>query len=261
MAEPIAFLKMHSLGNDFVIIAQDKISTQLVQQLSNRRLGVGCDQVLTVVKSAAAHVHGDMRIYNADGSEAEACGNGTRCVMWHLARTYGGPTVRLKTETGILDGRVTDDHEVEVTQGMPRLLQEEPLDISEFGFSEGWAVSMGNPHLVVPVDTLDEDKCCRAGARLSAHPFFPEKANVAFACVQENSIKLWMFERGAGPTPACASGASAAVFALVQAELLSEGAHAVQVENGVLWVTCHAQQPLRHRASVSYVFDGTWHVE
>lgn len=256
-APGLPFLKMHSLGNDFVILEADKLEPAFVQKLADRRLGLGCDQVLTMTPSAQPDVHANVLIYNADGGEAEACGNGTRCVMAELARRYGVSTLKVQTAAGLLTGTLMGENEVEVAQGHPTFLSEDPLDLSDFGLDEGYAVNLGNPHLVVPVQAIDPERFTRMGARLSAHGVFPHKANVAFIDTTPDNVRVWMWERGAGHTLACASGTSAAVWAMIQADMLKAGSHPVKVDAGTMWVTWKPGEPVRHRAHVTHVARGT----
>lgn len=255
----LPFKKMHSLGNDFVILeGAFDARRATIKALADRRHGVGCDQVLHVLPSSKSGVHASLRIYNADGSEAEACGNGTRCIVWALAKKYGTPHIKIETAAGILDGQVFSKTEVEVTQGIPQSLIEGPLPLEEFGFEEGYAISMGNPHLVIPVDSFDPERMCRVGPRLEVHPFFKGKTNIEFVQIHKDHLQLWVWERGAGRTRACASGASAAVFAVLQEGLMKGDTVRVSLEGGTLWVTWSPGNPIRHRGAVSFVFQGTY---
>lgn len=254
----IPFQKMHSLGNDFVVFGDDvTLTPDIVRKVAHRRYGIGCDQVLQVLPSLKEDVHGFMRIFNADGTSAEACGNGTRCVMWDLGRRYGISDIVMETEAGRLFGRMAGEMDVEVMQGQASLLSDDPLDLSDFGVDEGFAVSMGNPHLVIPVKDFNPERMERLGPRLEVHPFFAHKTNVEFVQPQDDGVRLWVWERGAGRTEACASGASAAVFALAYDALLEGQTHLVHLEGGPLWVTLGDQNIVKHRAEVSFVFEGT----
>ena len=256
------FQKMHSLGNDFVIFGSDlTLLPETIKKVAHRRYGVGCDQVLQVLPSLKDDVHGFLRIFNADGTAAEACGNGTRCVMWDLARRYGISDIVVETEAGRLSGRLVGERDVEVVQGQANFLSEDPLDLSDFGVEEGFSVSMGNPHLVIPVKNFDPGCMERIGPRLEVHPFFAHKTNVEFVQLEDDGVRLWVWERGAGRTQACASGASAAVFALAQDGLLKGQSHLVRLEGGPLWVTLGDNNIVKHRAEVSFVFEGTVFLE
>ena len=253
----LSFQKMHSLGNDFVVVGEAFSGTKdAVRMLADRRRGVGCDQVLQVLPSREKDVHAFLKIFNPDGTEVEACGNGTRCVMWSLAQKYGTPHIQVATKAGVLSGRAFGGREVEVVQGTPKLLSEDPLDLEDFTLSEGYAVDMGNPHLVVPVEDFNPEKMCRLGPRLEAHSFFSHKTNVEFVQIQGDTLKLWVWERGAGRTQACASGASAAVFVLLREGLLKGEAVLVTLEGGPLLVSWKEGMPVTHRAEVVPVFEG-----
>ena len=263
--DTVFFKKMHSLQNDFILIeTNQEAGTRLLQdatfikRISQRRDGVGCDQLLFLTPSLDAGVHADITIYNCDGAEVEACGNGTRCAGFLLAQKYGIDTVRLRTKAGVLTAHVVCDREVEVTQGVPSMLRDEPLDLTAFGFEEGYATSMGNPHLVVPVEAdFDPQRLQYVGPRLESHAFFPKKTNVEFVVAEGSQVRLWVWERGAGRTKACASGACAAVYALLTQELLQcAPTTPVLLEGGEMWVTHKDDGTFAHRAEVVPVFDG-----
>jgi diaminopimelate epimerase len=259
MSPELSFIKMHGLGNDFVVLDNPSLSLTeaLITFLAHRRTGVGCDQVLVLRPSADAHLHGVLEIYNADGSGAEACGNGTRCVMAYLAAKYGLETVHVQGPQGILEGVVHAPDDVSVVQGTPKVLTEDPLDLSDFSLEEGYGVSLGNPHLVTFVKEEKVQSLCRIGPRLEVHPFFPQKTNVEFVCIRDDkTIDLFVWERGAGRTTACASGACAAVAAGVEAGLLRAGTILVNLEGGPLWVTYTPGGKITQRGGVAKVFEG-----
>ena len=259
-ADAVPFKKMHSLQNDFVLLeTAQPVFPQLITHMASRRTGVGCDQLLVIGPAAQSDVHATVKIYNADGSEVEACGNGTRCVVWLLAQKYGLSSIVVETKAGLLKGQVTCERDVEIMQGKPRFLTDEPLDLEAFGLQEGYAVDIGNPHLVVPLDAdFDPSRFQYLGPRLESHAFFPNKANVEFVMIDEGCVRLWVWERGVGRTRACASGASAAVFALLKEGLLQNTTTPVKLEGGEMWVTLKADGTITHRAEVNLVFDGTF---
>jgi len=225
----LRFTKMHGTGNDFVVIdatrARFAPSPALLRRLTDRRFGVGCDQVLVVEAPSEAGVDFDYRIFNADGSEVGQCGNGSRCLARFVAEQglSDKPRLRVRTRTSILELQRRDDGQVTVDMGAPRF---EPRDIPfkaaerraryvldvdgqriEFG-----AVSMGNPHLVMEVADVDLAPVGTLGPKLEPHPDFPERVNVGFLqIVSRDRVRLRVFERGAGETLACGSGACAAV--------------------------------------------------
>lgn len=225
------FTKMQALGNDFVVIDAVRqpiqLSTAAVQRLADRRLGVGCDQVLLV--EPASHLGADFRyrIFNADGGEVGHCGNGVRCLARFIRDQHLSGAKRLRIET---DGRLTEveiqpDGQVAVDMGQPEL---EPARIpfraerrqsryrleSSQGELRVAAVSMGNPHVVLDVDDCDQAPVETLGPELERHRRFPARVNVGFLQILDRShVRLRVFERGVGETPACGTGACAAVVA------------------------------------------------
>lgn len=225
----LSFTKMHGTGNDFVVIDATRARFQptpaLLRRLTDRRFGVGCDQVLVVEAASRPDVDFDYRIFNADGSEVGQCGNGSRCLARFVAAQglSDKPRLRVRTSTSILELERRADGLVTVNMGAPRF---EPRDIPfdararerryarevdgqriEFG-----AVSMGNPHLVMEVPDVDRAPVDTVGPRLEPHPAFPQRVNVGFLqIVSRDRVRLRVYERGAGETLACGSGACAAV--------------------------------------------------
>lgn len=228
---------MHGIGNDFVVIGaldglplpEDHLS-EFAQFVCDRHFGVGADGVLWVLPSSIADFQ--MRIFNPDGSEAEMCGNGIRCaVKWFYDRDYAkGEVVRVETKGGVKtvwvaakDGKavaVTVDMGVPVFQPnrIPTTLSEGeevlevPLSVEGLGTFVVSAVSMGNPHCVVFTETVDEVPLEAIGPRLEHHPAFPQRTNVEFVQVlSPNELKVRVWERGAGITLACGTGACAAL--------------------------------------------------
>ena len=263
MTGKIPFLKMHGLGNDFGILAEPStaLNADLIRQMADRKRGIGFDQLLILYPSSKTNVHACLKVYNADGSQAEACGNGTRCAVFHLAQKYGVNKIVLEGPVGLLEGEVLDDREVEVIQGYGKLLSPDPLDLNAFSVTEGMPIDMGNPHLVVPVDDKKCESLCRIGPRLEVHPFFPNKTNVSFMRIQErNKIRIQVWERGTGITEACASAACASVVAGVELGDLDPGPVLVSLDGGVLWVTYYPGEKVRHRGQVCTVFSGDYYI-
>lgn len=225
------FTKMHGLGNDFVVIdainQSVSLTPQQVQQLAARRFGIGCDQLLLVEAATTAEADFRYRIYNADGGEVEQCGNGARCFMQFVREQGLTDKSDLQVETlgGPLQLRQQADGQISVDMGVPRL---EPVDIPfvaprrDTGYAlevldlhlEIAAISMGNPHAVLLVDDIDSAPVATIGPAIEKHSRFPERVNVGFMqIVDSGHIRLRVFERGAGETLACGSGACAAVVA------------------------------------------------
>jgi diaminopimelate epimerase len=225
----LKFSKMHGLGNDFVVI--DAINQQVsltednVRFLAHRRLGVGCDQVLLVEPPVSEAADFRYRIFNADGSEVEQCGNGARCFARFVLNEglTDKKEIPVETASGIILLKVQDDGQVTVDMGIPRL---EPVDIPFQADHQAVtydldvqgkhvvisAVSMGNPHAVLQVDNIQTAPVNEMGTLIEAHPRFPNRVNVGFMeLVDPDHIRLRVFERGAGETMACGTGACAAV--------------------------------------------------
>jgi len=248
----LAFSKMQGAGNDFMVVdaTENKFvpSVAQLQQWSDRNFGVGFDQFLLVEKSD--RVDFKYRIFNADGSEVEQCGNGARCFakFVHEQGLTNKTSIAVETMNADIILSVLDNGEVTVDMGAPRFApQDIPLSIAaqanhytvsleqeEIVFS---AVSMGNPHAVVEVHQVDSYPVAAIGAALENHRLFPEHVNVGFMEVEaRNTIKLRVFERGSGETLACGSGACAAVVCGIRNNLLDSPV-LVKVRGGTLRIT------------------------
>ena len=226
----LRFSKMHGIGNDFVVA--DATRSPLpngaqIRRLADRRVGVGCDQVLMAVRPGGADCDLGVVIFNADGSRAGQCGNGMRC-MAVFARERGlvaSDEITFETPGGAVLATIGDGGAVCVRMGVPRL---DPGDVPitaprrapsyrldvDGGEVRFAAVSMGNPHAVVRVPDVERAPVARLGGALQAHPFFPDGVNVGFAQpLSRDRLRLRVFERGVGETRACGSGACAAVVA------------------------------------------------
>lgn len=225
----LKFSKMQGLGNDFVVIdglRQPAVLTaERIRQLADRHFGIGCDQVLLVEAADSAEVDFHYRIFNADGSEVEQCGNGARCFA-RFVRDQGltaKDDLRVMTAAGLLRMQLLADGRVMVGMGQPRL---EPTTIPFFATEQSLryviaadgmdlevgVVSMGNPHVVLAVDDVERAPVAHLGPLLERHGRFPQRVNVGFMqVVTPELIRLRVFERGTGETLACGSGACAAV--------------------------------------------------
>jgi diaminopimelate epimerase len=235
----LRFTKMHGLGNDFMVIdaisQKVRLNPELVRQLADRNRGVGFDQLLLVEPPSEPDMDFNYRIYNADGSEVEHCGNGARCFA-QFVRDKGlvlRDLIKVKTARGKAILKITGRDRVEVDMGEPEL---EPaqipltaeqksdvyrLEIEGQGEIELGAVSMGNPHGVVVVESVDRAPVEELGPILESHPRFPNRANIGFMQIlNRNEIRLRVYERGAGETQACGTGACAAVVSGVLRGLL-----------------------------------------
>jgi diaminopimelate epimerase len=214
----VNFMKMHGCGNDFVILdARPRplgITPSRAAALADRHTGIGCDQLIVI--EPAENADAFMRIYNPDGSEAGACGNATRCVADILMRANAGSAVTIRTVTGDLPAIRRPDGLIQVDMGLARLDWTDiplsrPMDTLRVELpGEPAAVSMGNPHATFFVNDLDAVPILEAGPKLEHDPLFPQRANIGFAQVIDlNTIRLKVWERGAGLTLACGSGACA----------------------------------------------------
>jgi len=229
---PRPFLKMNGLGNDFVVVEARQQpfapSAGEVRAIADRAGGIGCDQVIAIER-AANGADAFMRIWNADGGEVEACGNASRCVAWLMMEATGRDAVALETAGGPLAASRAGDRLVTVDMGAPRLdwrdiplaeemdtrrveLQVGPIDAPHL-HTPG-CVNMGNPHVVFFVADVDSAPVTQVGPMIERHMLFPEGVNVGFAEVRgRDRIGLRVWERGAGETQACGTGACAAAVA------------------------------------------------
>ena len=254
------FDKMHGLGNDFVIIDARKdrfdVTPPLAKAIADRRTGVGCDQLILLEPSHAADLR--MRIWNSDGGEVEACGNATRCVVQLTGAR------RIESAGGLLEG--TDlGAEVEVSIGAPRFGWDDiplayPMDTSALpmawdGLEHPMAVNVGNPHLVFFVEDLGAFEIADLGPRIEHDPAFPQRINVNVAQVDSDVLRLRTWERGAGLTLACGTGACAAGVAAIRAKLLTSPVR-VAMKGGTLTISWQEGEPVRMRGSATHVFSG-----
>jgi diaminopimelate epimerase len=224
----IPFLKMHGLGNDFVVLDARRdpivIGAAAARALTDRRTGIGCDQLIVIEPPRDAPAHAFMRILNADGSEAEACGNGTRCVARLLAEETGERRVRLQTLAGLLEGEPLADGRVAVDMGPARtdwrdIPLAQPMDTLNAEIAAGpltgpACTNIGNPHATFFVADAEAVDLAALGPVLEHDALFPERANIGVAAVRDPArIRLRVWERGVGITRACGSGACAALVA------------------------------------------------
>ncbi len=239
-AVKIKFSKMHGNGNDFVVIDAVRqclaLSAEQVRFLADRHLGVGCDQVLVVEAPTRSDTDFRYRIFNADGGEVEHCGNGARCFM-KFVRDQGltaKDEIRVETKAGIISPRFADGDRVTVNMGVPRfdpndvpfdapqrqLTYALPLEDATLQIS---VLSLGNPHAVQIVEDVQSAPVAAQGPRIERHRAFPARVNAGFMQVLDRGhIKLRVWERGAGETLACGTGACAAVVAGRMRGLLDE---------------------------------------
>jgi len=270
------FSKMHGAGNDFVLLDLRRGDAPPppaeVARMADRHRGIGFDQLLTVEAATSPGALAAYRIWNADGSIAGQCGNGARCVAAWLRRD-GVPMAqrfRLDSPDGPVEAELRADGEVAIVLGHPRFAPAEvPLRLGagalEHRLATPWgelrfgAVSMGNPHAVIEVAELAATDVAGIARWLQAQAVFPEGVNVGFAEVRaDDRIALRVYERGAGETLACGSGACAAVAVLVRRGRVGRTVQ-VDLPGGRLridWPT--DDTPLRMTGPAAFVFDGEW---
>ncbi|MGI4850908.1 MAG: diaminopimelate epimerase [Janthinobacterium lividum] len=265
----IPFIKMHSLGNDFVILDQRAqiydYSPDMIQKISDRRLGVGCDQL--IILQSKTHPDADVfiRIFNADGQEVGACGNATRCIGALLSQENNRPCHKVETQAGILATETNASHQVTVDLGRPQfnwdkipLAQEvDPLHLPlQFeSLKDPVALSVGNPHLVFFVYDVDSIDLLHVGQSLTHHPLFPEGINIEIIeKIDDQTLKMRVYERGAGITPACGTGAAASVIAAQKRGIVTKSAITVLLDGGTLKVDY--QDTVKITGHVSLVFQG-----
>lgn len=275
----IPFTKMHGTGNDFVVFDAVRypivLAPEKVRRLADRHTGIGCDQVLLVERSARSDADFRYRIYNADGGEVEQCGNGARCFM-RFVRDRGLTTkseIAVETMCGLISLRVEADGEVTVNMGVPHFEPgevpfEAPVRASSYDIDLGGCrrelsvLSMGNPHAVQLVDDVDSAPVLTEGPQIERHPRFPRRVNVGFMQIVDRShIRLRVFERGAGETLACGTGACAAVVAGRQRGLLDATVN-VGVLGGRLRIAWTGEgEPVWMTGPATTVFEGTIDLE
>ncbi len=255
----LKFTKMHGLGNDFVLL--DGIRGRLppvkkmAKKLCDRRFGIGCDQLLVLEKSRRADFK--MAIFNADGSQVEMCGNGLRCLAHyiHAKKLSRNKVFTIETLKGIQVARLMSGDQVEIDMGEPCLEAEEiPVKLTGQVLNHAlWVedrefrvtcLSMGNPHCVIFVEELDDFPFEKYGPLLEHHPLFPNRVNAEFVQVHSSSaVEMRVWERGAGETLACGSGACAVAVAAHLNHLVGRQV-AVQLKGGVLKI--HWNQENNH---------------
>jgi diaminopimelate epimerase len=272
----LKFTKMHGLGNDFVVfdgIAQAVALTRdQLRALADRHVGVGCDQVLVVERSTRPDADFRYRIYNADGGEVEQCGNGARCFV-KFVRDRGLTTrraIRVETAGGLIEPVLRDDGEVTVDMGVPRFAPADVPFVSDRAdvvqaidvagtTVEVTALSMGNPHAVQLVADVDAAPVAAQGPLIERHPRFPQRVNAGYMQVVDRAtIRLRVWERGAGETLACGSGACAAAVTAI-ARGLADSPVRVGMRGGTLsiaWAGPGAAVFMTGPATT--VYEGEW---
>jgi diaminopimelate epimerase len=255
------FHKMHGLGNDFVIIdcrvTSVEIDVNKAHRIADRHTGIGCDQLIVIHPSETCDIR--MQIFNSDGNEVEACGNATRCVVALL-----GEDISIETAGGILEGRRVGT-DVAINMGHPKFNWDEiplafPMDASAMPMA--WddlekpiCVNVGNPHAIFFVPNTEAIDLEKLGPRIETDAAFPAKVNVNIASIANNEIHLRVWERGAGITLACGTGACASAVAAIFKGFVKSPVD-VHLPGGKLSIDWAAGQPIMMTGSATYVFTG-----
>jgi len=270
----LKFTKMHGAGNDFVVLDGVRqsvaLSPEQIRFIADRHFGIGCDQILLVEKSQRDDADFRYRIFNADGGEVEQCGNGARCFV-RFVHDQGLTSKReivVETRSGLISPRLEEDGRVTVNMGAPIF---DPVQIPFVSDSAApmqplqlksetvqiTAVSMGNPHAVQVVDDIEAAPVTTQGPLIEHHPRFPKRVNAGYMqIVDREHIKLRVFERGAGETLSCGTGACAAVVSGIRRGLLDATVH-VATRGGTLSISWAGEQtPVLMTGPAISVFDG-----
>jgi diaminopimelate epimerase len=260
------FQKMHGLGNDFVILDARETPVEIdaarARAIADRRTGVGCDQLILLEPSNVADLR--MRIFNADGGEVEACGNASRCVA-----LLAGGEARIETAGGVIAASADGDGAT-IDMGEPRFGWGEiplayPMDTA--AMPVGWetlqnpaAVNVGNPHIVFFVEDAEAVELERLGPLIENDPLFPERVNVNVASIEDGAIRLRVWERGAGLTQACGTGACATAVAAIRRHLM-QGPVEVRLPGGSLTIEWRHGETIRMTGPATHVFSGELDLE
>lgn len=275
-AMPLRFTKMHGLGNDFVVLdaraGSPELDAEQVRAMADRRTGIGFDQLLVIGSASEPDCDFSYSIRNADGSSAQQCGNGVRCIAAWLRRdgALRGDEARLQGPAGMVAVRLLEDGRVAVDMGEPafdpsRIPFDAPVEADVYALDVDGrcvkigAVSMGNPHAVIEVEDAEVERLHALGPAITAHPRFRHGANAGFAQVlSRDAIRLRVHERGAGWTQACGTGACAAVAVLHRRGRVRDHV-SVELPGGVLEIEWQgAGHALWMTGPAAFVFDGKW---
>ena len=249
---------MHGLGNDFVILDSKDIAETLshvqIQQICDRNFGVGCDQLVVLYPSENADIF--VRFYNPDGSESAACGNATRCVADIVMNELNAQSCAVETDGGVLPCTRAPNGLITVDMGAARDLQD--IEIEKPPLKEAVSVDMGNPHCVFFVDDVENFPVEVLGPKIENSPLFPNRTNVEFVqLLSDGSLRQRTWERGAGETLACGSGACAVAAAAMHKGFVPGHSAQIELNGGTLSIEQRAHDGhLLMTGPVAYVFDG-----
>jgi len=267
-----SFLKMHGLGNDFVVVdARSRpldLPSDAVRRIADRRTGVGFDQMIVVEAAKNKLADAFMTIWNADGSEVWACGNASRCVAWMLMQESGKTQAVIETKAGLLDAQAAANDLVSVDMGPARLdwrdiplaqaVDSNHLPVTVENLTDPVGVGMGNPHAVFFVDDALSVDLARLGPILEHHPLFPERCNIEMAqLIGPDRLRMRVWERGAGITLACGTGACATVVAASRRGLIGRAADVV-LDGGTLSIEWLKDDHVLMTGPVALSYSGTF---
>jgi len=266
----LPFTKMHGLGNDFVVLDARRVKLDLAPSqakiIADRRLGVGCDQILVIEPPQNEDADIFLRILNADGSEAQACGNGTRCIAALVMAETGSSSIKIETVAGVLAAEEAEDGNIAVDMGLAsfewqdiplaREMDTLSLEISQGPLADPVAVNVGNPHAVFFVEDAAAIPLEELGPKIETDPLFPEHVNVEAAQVlADGNIRIRVWERGVGITRACGSGACATLAAAAQRGLTGRSATVI-LDGGALAVDWREDNHVVMTGPVATSFSG-----
>ena len=247
----INFIKMHGLKNDFIIIdARAKkifLNKKNIRKISNRKKGLGCDQLVIIEKPKKKKTSAFIKFYNSDGSITKACGNATRCVAFLLMKEFKRKKIALETESTLVNAFLTKNNQVSVDIGKAyfkwkQIPLKRKVNINKVNFNidsyiNPTLINVGNPHIIFFMQNLKKINLKKVGPKIEKNPLFPERINVNFAKIlKNNKIELRVWERGAGITKACGTGASATAVAAIKNKLINKRICYIHMDGGKLKV-------------------------
>ena len=245
----INYTKMHGLKNDFIIIdARAKkifLNKKNIRKISNRKKGLGCDQLVIIEKPKKKKTSAFIKFYNSDGSITKACGNATRCVAFLLMKEFKRKKIALETESTLVNAFLTKNNQVSVDIGKAyfkwkQIPLKRKVNINKVNFNidsyiNPTLINVGNPHIIFFMQNLKKINLKKVGPKIEKNPLFPERINVNFAKIlKNNKIELRVWERGAGITKACGTGASATVVAAIKNKLINKRICYIHMDGGKL---------------------------
>ena len=245
----INYTKMHGLKNDFIIIdARAKkifLNKKNIQKISNRKKGLGCDQLVIIETPKKKKTSAFIKFYNSDGSITKACGNATRCVAFLLMKEFKRKKIALETESTLVNAFLTKNNQVSVDIGKAyfkwkQIPLKRKVNINKVNFNidsyiNPTLINVGNPHIIFFMQNLKKINLKKVGPKIEKNPLFPERINVNFAKIlKNNKIELRVWERGAGITKACGTGASATAVAAIKNKLINKRICYIHMDGGKL---------------------------